>query len=150
CRLDAAHSRRDPESRSRAPHRPSRRETVYESPDRRCQGWCRHRNEPDPRPAVAVFGPRLPDAPCSPDRHSLDVAADDSYTVGMMMPRTATKAILAAALLIQNALALQAQADDEFFKGKTITILVGAGIGGGYDTSTRIFAKHFANHIPGN
>lgn len=30
----------------------------------------------------------------------------------------------------------------------TITILVGAGPGGGFDTNTRIFARHFGKHLP--
>lgn len=32
----------------------------------------------------------------------------------------------------------------------TVTILVGAGPGGGFDTNTRIFARHFGKHLPGN
>ncbi|MGE3246856.1 MAG: Bug family tripartite tricarboxylate transporter substrate binding protein [Beijerinckiaceae bacterium] len=37
----------------------------------------------------------------------------------------------------------------DFYQGKTITILVGFGAGGGYDTTTRLFARHYGNHIPG-
>ena len=43
-----------------------------------------------------------------------------------------------------------AQTPAEFFKGKTITINVGYGAGGGYDMTTRIVARHLARHIPGN
>jgi tripartite-type tricarboxylate transporter receptor subunit TctC len=38
----------------------------------------------------------------------------------------------------------------DFYKGKDITINVGYGAGGGYDTTTRIFARHFGKHVPGN
>lgn len=43
-----------------------------------------------------------------------------------------------------------AQADPaEFYRGKTITVLVGSGAGGGYDTHTRILIRHMADLIPG-
>lgn len=37
----------------------------------------------------------------------------------------------------------------EFYAGKTIQIVVGAGAGGGFDTYARIFARHLAKYIPG-
>src|SRR5580765_6509584 len=43
-----------------------------------------------------------------------------------------------------------AQTVEEFYRGKSITMLVGGGAGGGYDTYARIFARHMAKHIPGN
>lgn len=43
-----------------------------------------------------------------------------------------------------------AQTPAEFFKDKTLTINVGYGAGGGYDMTTRIVARHFGRHIPGN
>ena len=38
----------------------------------------------------------------------------------------------------------------EFYKGKTITFVVGFSAGGGFDTYTRLIAKDFAKHVPGN
>ena len=38
----------------------------------------------------------------------------------------------------------------EFYKGKTITFVVGFSAGGGFDTYTRLIARHFSKHIPGN
>ena len=38
---------------------------------------------------------------------------------------------------------------EEFYAGKTIRIVVGAGAGGGFDTYARLFARHVANYIPG-
>jgi tripartite-type tricarboxylate transporter receptor subunit TctC len=38
----------------------------------------------------------------------------------------------------------------DFYSGKTITIEVGYGPGGGYDVTTRLFAQFFGQHIPGN
>lgn len=44
-----------------------------------------------------------------------------------------------------------AQAPDaEAFKGKTVTISVGAAAGGGLDIYARLVSRHFGKHIPGN
>jgi tripartite-type tricarboxylate transporter receptor subunit TctC len=37
-----------------------------------------------------------------------------------------------------------------FYEGKTIRIIVGTSPGGGYDTYTRLIARHFGKYIPGN
>ena len=37
-----------------------------------------------------------------------------------------------------------------FYEGKAIRIIVGTSPGGGYDTYTRLIARHLAKHIPGN
>jgi tripartite-type tricarboxylate transporter receptor subunit TctC len=39
---------------------------------------------------------------------------------------------------------------DDFYKGKTFTIVVGFSPGGGYDLNARGLARHLAAHIPGN
>ena len=39
---------------------------------------------------------------------------------------------------------------EEFFKGKTIRIIVGYSPGGGYDTYARAAARHMGKYIPGN
>jgi tripartite-type tricarboxylate transporter receptor subunit TctC len=41
-------------------------------------------------------------------------------------------------------------AEDEFFKGKTITLVVGYSAGGGYDQYARALARHLGGRIPGN
>jgi len=38
----------------------------------------------------------------------------------------------------------------QFYKGKTVTVLVGASAGGGYDIYARAMARHLGKHIPGN
>jgi tripartite-type tricarboxylate transporter receptor subunit TctC len=43
-----------------------------------------------------------------------------------------------------------AQTVEEFYRSKPITMLIGSGAGGGYDTYARIFARHLSLHIPGN
>jgi tripartite-type tricarboxylate transporter receptor subunit TctC len=46
-----------------------------------------------------------------------------------------------------------AHAEDDvatFFKGKTIRIVVGSGVGSGYDITARTLARHLPAHLPGN
>jgi tripartite-type tricarboxylate transporter receptor subunit TctC len=43
-----------------------------------------------------------------------------------------------------------AAAADEFFKGKTVTLVVGYSAGGGYDQYARALARHLGSAIPGN
>lgn len=38
----------------------------------------------------------------------------------------------------------------EFYKGKTITFVLGSSPGGGFDVYTRTIARHIGKHIPGN
>jgi tripartite-type tricarboxylate transporter receptor subunit TctC len=39
---------------------------------------------------------------------------------------------------------------DDFYKGKTVRIIVGGSAGGGFDTYTRVMARHMGKHIAGN
>ena len=41
------------------------------------------------------------------------------------------------------------RAAGSYYEGKTIRIIVGTSPGGGYDTYTRLTARHLGNHIPG-
>lgn len=38
----------------------------------------------------------------------------------------------------------------EFYKGKTIVLIVGSAPGGGFDTYSRMIARHFGKYVPGN
>jgi tripartite-type tricarboxylate transporter receptor subunit TctC len=42
-----------------------------------------------------------------------------------------------------------AQAPAEFFRGKRLTLITAASVGGGYDQYARLLAKHMPKHIPG-
>jgi tripartite-type tricarboxylate transporter receptor subunit TctC len=37
----------------------------------------------------------------------------------------------------------------EFYKGKSVTVVIGYPVGGGYDLYARALARHFGNHLPG-
>jgi tripartite-type tricarboxylate transporter receptor subunit TctC len=39
---------------------------------------------------------------------------------------------------------------DDFYKGKSIRVIVGGSAGGGFDIYTRAMARHMGKHIPGN
>jgi tripartite-type tricarboxylate transporter receptor subunit TctC len=57
-----------------------------------------------------------------------------------------------AAAILTLALAAPAKAQDvaDFYKGKTIRLVVGIGVGSGYDINARLLARHLSKHIPGN
>ena len=62
-------------------------------------------------------------------------------------PVAATAAFLALMLAVS---ARPALAQTDFYKGKTISIVVGYSVGGGYDQYARAVSRHFGSHIPGN
>src|SRR4051812_35598021 len=45
--------------------------------------------------------------------------------------------------------ALAADAVEDFYRGKTISLWVGYGTGGGYDNTARLLAPHLGDYIPG-
>jgi tripartite-type tricarboxylate transporter receptor subunit TctC len=57
-----------------------------------------------------------------------------------------------AGLLLAGLTSLPAQAQSvaDFYRGKTITMLIGVGVGGEYDLQARLVARHIGKHIPGN
>jgi tripartite-type tricarboxylate transporter receptor subunit TctC len=55
-----------------------------------------------------------------------------------------------ALLLIAWSARVSAAPADDFYKGKTVTLLVGGSAGGGYDTLGRAIARYIGGHIPGN
>jgi tripartite-type tricarboxylate transporter receptor subunit TctC len=45
--------------------------------------------------------------------------------------------------------AMPADAQPKFYEGKTVRVVVGFSAGGGYDTYSRVIARHLGRHIPG-
>jgi tripartite-type tricarboxylate transporter receptor subunit TctC len=56
--------------------------------------------------------------------------------------------LFALSMLPQQARAQASVAD--FYRGRSVNLIVGYSAGGGYDTYTRILARHLGKHIPGN
>jgi tripartite-type tricarboxylate transporter receptor subunit TctC len=65
----------------------------------------------------------------------------------MIMTRTAPA--LAGAIVLA-AVAVAPAAAQDFYRGKTLTIVVGFSAGGGFDLNARLLARHIGRHIPGN
>src|SRR5256885_5154914 len=63
------------------------------------------------------------------------------------MCRSCIAACLAAMLVVSQA---TAQTVEEFYKGKSLTLIVGNGPGGGFDVFGRLLARHIGRYIPGN
>jgi tripartite-type tricarboxylate transporter receptor subunit TctC len=58
-------------------------------------------------------------------------------------------AVLTASLALSATTAARADAVGDFYKGKTVAIIVGFGAGGGYDLYARTLARHLGAHLPG-
>ena len=57
---------------------------------------------------------------------------------------------VAVALAILGLATSETAAQESFFKGKTIRVIVGYAPGGGFDAYSRLIARHAIRHIPGN
>jgi tripartite-type tricarboxylate transporter receptor subunit TctC len=68
----------------------------------------------------------------------------------MWMRKLAYGAAATAVLAVAPVGSGWAQSVADFYKGKTVELLVGYSPGGGYDTYARIIARFMGNHIPGN
>ena len=64
--------------------------------------------------------------------------------------RTRTLAAFAVIATLAASPAAAQQSVADFYKGKTVALLLGTGPGGSYDLYARIFAEHLPRHIPGN
>jgi tripartite-type tricarboxylate transporter receptor subunit TctC len=53
-------------------------------------------------------------------------------------------------LLALTAMVAPASAQSDFYKGKTVTLILSSAAGGGYDVLGRLIAHHLPKHIPGN
>lgn len=54
-----------------------------------------------------------------------------------------------ACLALVTATQARAQSIPEFYRGKQISLVTSASVGGGYDQYARLLAKHMQRHIPG-
>jgi tripartite-type tricarboxylate transporter receptor subunit TctC len=66
--------------------------------------------------------------------------------------RNLIPALALAGLAMAGLAMAPARADGiaDFYKGKTVSLVVGSSTGGGYDTMTRAVARFIGKHIPGN
>lgn len=66
-----------------------------------------------------------------------------------MTGKLASLAIAALATLLVSQAASAQEEEASFYAGKTISIIVGFGPGGGYDLYARLLSRFLGNHIPG-
>ena len=68
---------------------------------------------------------------------------------GALAPMVCTAA-LAASAIFPGATGARAQSVEEFYRGKTISMIVSSSPGGGYDALSRAVSRHLGKHMPGN
>ncbi len=57
---------------------------------------------------------------------------------------------MTALLAASTAHPTRAQTVEEFYRGKSISLVIGFSVGGGYDLYARHLARHMGKHVPGN
>jgi tripartite-type tricarboxylate transporter receptor subunit TctC len=64
--------------------------------------------------------------------------------------RIKARAILTTVLLIMLARGALADDVENFYRGRTLTVLIGYSVGGGYDLYARVLARYLGRYIPGH
>jgi tripartite-type tricarboxylate transporter receptor subunit TctC len=93
-------------------------------------------------PATHVFLP----AAAKKDVDARDKRGHDDREYSSI--RTKLAGLLLALLTLPSATTAQPAAD--FYRGKTVSLLIGVNVGGSYDRDARMIARHLGAHIPGN
>jgi hypothetical protein len=94
------------------------------------EGWFRTKRSQSPHPRPLPTAPlRFSGGGERRGRASLTIATTLAFTLLALLP-SPTRA-------------------QDLYRGKTITIICGYGVGGGYDAYARLLARHLGNHIPG-
>src|ERR1700691_657814 len=68
----------------------------------------------------------------------------------MRMTRSCVGRAAAGLMLFVGVAAAPAAPLDDFYKDKTISVIVGGSVGGGYDTLGRAIARSIGAHLPGH
>src|SRR5947199_8512460 len=68
----------------------------------------------------------------------------------MRKARIGGAALAMAAAVFLSAVPAQADPIEDFYRGKTLRMLIGYGPGGGYDIYGRLVAEFLPRHLPGN
>lgn len=67
-----------------------------------------------------------------------------------MKPAICKILTLGVAMALATPAVVAAQTPEEFYRGNTVRLLIGASAGGGQDTAARLVARYLERHIPGN
>src|SRR5438270_10167181 len=66
-----------------------------------------------------------------------------------MLPRQRAIALGLAAAIVLSAMPTRAEPIEDFYRGKTLRMLIGYGPGGGYDIYGRLVAEFLPRYLPG-
>lgn len=111
-------------------------------------GACSQAAPASPTPPPAAASAPVTTAPPAQPPAAASPAAVAAVPSPSLAASTAAKS--AAAGLAASIPAFNEQAVADFYRGKTIRIIVGFGAGGGYDVYARIIAKYLGKYVPGN
>ena len=67
----------------------------------------------------------------------------------MRTPGTTRKSFLILAAVAAVASVAKADSVADFYKGRSVSMIIGYSVGGGYDAYARLLAHYFGRHIPG-
>src|SRR3954452_15526560 len=70
--------------------------------------------------------------------------------MGSQFLRRRYRAAFAVFVALGASSTAQAQTVAEFYRGKTVNVYIGEGVGGEYDIQARLVARHIGKHMPGN
>jgi len=85
-----------------------------------------------------------------PDHHGVQEFLSIRPTMNRFRTLTAAFMLCAIALAACGDKTPKQESVETFYRGKTLTIVVGSSVGGGYDNTARLVARHLGRHIPGN
>ena len=69
---------------------------------------------------------------------------------GKRLIRLVTLLVITEAIWGASMAAGRCDAVADFYRGRSISLVIGFGAGGGYDAYARLLARHIGRHIPGN
>jgi tripartite-type tricarboxylate transporter receptor subunit TctC len=68
----------------------------------------------------------------------------------VMLPRRTLSVLTGVIAVALSHTSVCAQSAEDFYRGKTVTMVISAGVGEGFDSNARLIARHLGKHIPGN
>ena len=93
---------------------------------------------------------RLAEAPPHPARQGAPTSPRKRGEVKAAAKCESIAVLAIAFILMLVSASAHAESVESFYRGRTVTIVVGFGVGGGYDIHGRVLARHLGKHIPGN
>ena len=74
----------------------------------------------------------------------------NSASGGVRLSRMIALLVVTGAIWGASIVAGRCDAVADFYRGRSISVVIGFGAGGGYDAYARLLARHIGRHIPGN